>query len=584
MAATTRSVLLLLTRYRTRFFLRCCLVAESKYVSFHRQLNTYGWSKSKGWLFHPIFRRDMNHADFDLIRRKDKPSEYLTPEQQIRMVAARARERAAPQKGQAKYATEKKKASEERQKKRPAKAGAPIAAKAGTKRPSASTATSKGLAAPASKKRRSDEGRASSVGATGRLTTATAKKKPSKPPTEKEQAANALSEYKELQNCYTNWTLWSLPPQLKQKLQQQNKARHELENEEQRKKDRDGFSDDEGSEASVNLDPLLCKEEFPFDGEEEDDDQVQTEFVDRIVQDARRRKLLEEGLDRMCQSTSARGKTLPASKFNKPNTKWRSVSVGARIGVYWRDDDQHYSASVIKHQEGSSYFHLLYDDDGALEWLDLSREEFIFLDNVVSSDEASIVGQSNAGTTGPLITTDQTPRKDNRSSSLETPGDTQSSITVPENHAHLAPLLRYSWRDLELGRTAGTPAYNDFIQSRDASAAPVTPLQVLQDVQSFRLRGFAAPPARNEDQMETINANHVATTRLSYLMRVLKDDISKDTERLDHEGTVHAVRRVTDHWKPSTLVENLRRLETQTVVLGEREAQVLDRCKRAGVL
>jgi hypothetical protein len=62
------------------------------------------------------------------------------------------------------------------------------------------------------------------------------------------------------------------------------------------------------------------------------------------------------------------------------NTLWKQVSVGSRLSVYWKDDDQYYNANVVKQRGTSSMFRLEYDD-GDNEWLDLSREQLCLLSN-----------------------------------------------------------------------------------------------------------------------------------------------------------------------------------------------------------
>lgn len=610
----------------------------------------------------------MNHNDFDLIRRKDKPTEYLRPKQQIKIVKERERERQKMKRKSIKdrmggkttttiTTTNAVGGDDGGERKKRKKKESSTTSNVGTTRGSTTTTTTTKSTKVSGTKRPGE------MRTTTTSTTSTTSKRPSTggPVTkkqkrsravetdkkEKEMAEKALMEYKNLRDCVNKWTIWHMPSDLREKLEGQQQSQQgqtivekgkgskqqTTKNKQQQQQERDDPSrmNDEGSDddESIDLDPLLCDEGFPFDEEDEaDEDQNQRNFIDLVVQNTRERTELESELDRLCQIPPALGTTLPASKFNTPTTLWRTVSVGTRVGVYWRDDDQYYNASIIKHQEGSSYFHLHYDDDGHLEWLDLSREEFKIL-NDDNEDTATMIGdEANTNITGQrrrhnsteitttmtratsasTAATQDTPRKDNRSNrSFHNPFEERTTsavpaMMVPEKYSHLAPLLRYSWHDLGLGRIAGTPSYNDFITRHDTTATPLTPLQVLEEVHSLRFRGIPAP-SEWDDIMGMIDSNNddnrdgdndsSSRTRLASILKQLKDDISKDgtttttsSSRLNYDkddATMIAVRRITDHWNSSTMVETLRRLETQSVFLADREEQIRDKCKRVGI-
>jgi DNA mismatch repair protein MSH6 len=70
----------------------------------------------------------------------------------------------------------------------------------------------------------------------------------------------------------------------------------------------------------------------------------------------------------------------PRPTSQTTNTKWKQVSVGDSIAVYWPDDKEYYQAVVTKQRGGSSSsnFHLEYED-GESEWIDLSTEKFRYL-------------------------------------------------------------------------------------------------------------------------------------------------------------------------------------------------------------
>jgi DNA mismatch repair protein MSH6 len=67
-----------------------------------------------------------------------------------------------------------------------------------------------------------------------------------------------------------------------------------------------------------------------------------------------------------------------ASNLKAP---WQQVSIGSRVEVYWPDDKTYYAASVTGQQHiGKSVFTLAYDD-GEVERVDLSTENFRILEN-----------------------------------------------------------------------------------------------------------------------------------------------------------------------------------------------------------
>jgi hypothetical protein len=241
--------------------------------------------------------------------------------------------------------------------------------------------------------------------------------------------------------------------------------------------------------------------------------------------------------------------------------------------VYWHDDKQYYTANVVKHQEGTSYFHLFYEDDGAMEWLDLSRENFKILDNR-SRNGAAVPGRSS--TNGSVI--ENTPRKDNCSLRSE-------PVFLLENHAYLAPFLRYSWDSLDLGKVLGTPAYNRFIKKGDTTASEVTPLEILQDLRALRTRGFSA---QSDIDLRVNNDPNVVNNKLTTMLRDLQDDIAHDFDHKESyknfEATLSTIRKVTDHWGVHEVIGNMKRLETRVATLEEREARVLERLRRKHLL
>jgi len=77
-------------------------------------------------------------------------------------------------------------------------------------------------------------------------------------------------------------------------------------------------------------------------------------------------------------SDATKQKVLPSIKIA---AKWQDVTVGARLLVYWPDDDKHYKATVsAKKNKDASIFTLTYDD-GEIERVDLRTESFRIIDN-----------------------------------------------------------------------------------------------------------------------------------------------------------------------------------------------------------
>ncbi|CAJ1954779.1 unnamed protein product [Cylindrotheca closterium] len=85
------------------------------------------------------------------------------------------------------------------------------------------------------------------------------------------------------------------------------------------------------------------------------------------------------------KSNAARQATSPQKKTR--NTLWQQVQVGHTLLVFWPNDKQYYKA-VVKSCHGKSRFTLEYED-GEVEQLDLSTEQFKFLSKTVPSNKNS---------------------------------------------------------------------------------------------------------------------------------------------------------------------------------------------------
>jgi hypothetical protein len=306
----------------------------------------------------------------------------------------------------------------------------------------------------------------------------------------------------------------------------------------------------------------------------QDEKETLKELEDMIIRDRRQRQVRQDSWSR--KYSIAKGKTLPPSKFNRPTNKWQKVTPGDRIDVFWADDQQYYTAKVIKNQEGSAYFHLYYEQDGAQEWLDLSREDFKLLGNETLTGEVAPESPSRLST---LPGVDETPRKDNRRFRPWQP-------SLPDNYAHLAPYLRYSWEGVNLGKENGTPAYNKFIKMSDPTATSVTPLEILQDIRALRTQGFSAQP--DVALLLSDAANNGVNTKMKVALRDLQEDIFQDHDKpnsaKNFEETLATVRRVTDHWDVRTLIGNMQKMETRVSALDEREARILEKLRKKNLI
>lgn len=207
-----------------------------------------------------------------------------------------------------------------------------------------------------------------------------------------------------------------------------------------------------------------------------------------------------------------------------------------------------------------------------MEWLDLSREDFKVIETQ-NRVKPSLSCASNGG-----ATVGGTPKKDNRSLRAD-------SLSLPENNAHLAPFLRYSWNSLGLGNNLGTPAYNDFIKQRDPTAATVSPLEILQDIRALRNRGFSA---QADIDLRVDTKPNVAKNKSTTMLCDLQDEIAQDKDDVksyqNFEATLSTVRKVTDHWGVPELIGNMQRLETRVATMDEREARVLERLRRKNLI
>jgi len=416
---------------------------------------------------------------------------------------------------------------------------------------------------------------------------------------QEKRATKRLREYKKLHDLFSKWDMWNFPKGLDTFLEIGKVQSYPNKKRKTTKADAADVEPDVSYDNSKDsIATLLCDEEMPDSiMDEKDGEQALADFVDRIRKDKLRQDKLKELWSDIVVPV-VKGKAIPPAKFAKPTDKWKKLKVGDRIGVYWRDDERFYNAVIQKQQEKTSYFHVLYDDDGAQEWLDLSREGFKELENV--KVPVTSVHSTPRRAARHVVSTDftsETPRKDNRARSIKEQKEEPNPTKLPDSHCHLAPFVRYSWKGLELGSRAGTPSYNSYVGERDASAPRVTALEILNDVRALRSRGFSGlslqlETGKSSDEMSNDNhdgngtysdPNPMLTNQLRYLEEKISEDSATSSSINKFNRTLESVRKLTDNWSIPMVRENLRTVETQILKLNERETRILAKCKQKGL-
>jgi len=578
-------------------------------VTWYRHFKLYGFKKvehgkNKGMMFNEHFHKDMGKADFEaMFRYRDRFKALLKQEKTVKAVKAAARvdktNAIASKANQEKAAKTTSKFTKKKSK-------ATKATKVTKKGKTETKPTSGGKSAsPASNKKRKKPSDSSDV-----VDNAQRKKKKASAGSKKKEKGvdHALRKKVRvyrcfIQNYFWKWGMWNYPPGLHTLLENQT-----FMNNSKRKKAPDAAAacdaepelrccDDDPDEKNAKF--LLCDEELPDSvTNERDEEEALADFVDRIRRNNSHREKLEEAWSKAV-APEVEGKTLPQSKFAKPTDRWRKLKVGDRVAIYWRNDGEFYNATIQKQQLNTRYFHLLYEDDGISEWLDMSREFFRLL-NEEKKPKSSVAATSTPQRPRRQSlsrVSDTTPRMDNRASSIEKKNTEELDPTnLPESHAHLAPYVRPSWKGLGLGVDSGTPAYNAFVRERDASAPKATAVDLLNDLRGIRLWGFSGIPLRLDDEntsketsgeiadAEALDSNEALLNQL----RDLDDRISKDNDvaysTKYFEKNLNAAREVTDKWSAATVRDNLKALETEHLKLNERESRILGKCKEEGLL
>ncbi|CAB9499630.1 TUDOR [Seminavis robusta] len=132
--------------------------------------------------------------------------------------------------------------------------------------------------------------------------------------------------------------------------------------------------------------------------------------------------------------TSAARSTTSSTNHNHNNNSPPDIQIGARVSVYWSDDEQYYEATVVKQRRDRNHpkpFKLEYED-GEYEWIDLHQVKFRFLDrgddSVISPHQTCRVkamnGRDHGGDRRRNITTSE-----DSSSSSGSASDSSSSST-----------------------------------------------------------------------------------------------------------------------------------------------------------
>ncbi len=519
------------------------------------QLSSYGWRKStegvhRGLMYNEFFHRNMKAGDFVQLLRWKK----MGPKEKKDLL--------------------RKRELDERQRR--------IEKSEKGKETKTTKATGKRKAAPEARNLQRKK----------KPPTVAAPKPSQKPPLDEKAKLlrKQIREHRSLNNLFWKWDMWNYPQDLDAALNKERLTSYVVV-----EKDRiasyvvKGKKVSKAAVASEALDNkdrggdishLLCDEELPASVTEgKDEEQTLSELVERIRKDKIKQDKLREIWSKMV-IPNVKGKVLPPAKFAKPTAKWKKAKVGDRIVICWRHNQLYYEATIHKQREKTSYFQLVYDDDGAEEWLDLSKETFRILEH--SRDmKPSTPRRTNLSRN---FTVD-TPRKDNRARSMGGTREESGPIQLPDNYAHLAPLVRYSWKKLGLGSEAGAPAYNSYIKNRDNSAPEATALDILNDLRALRSEGFCGIPLQldHDEHDRLVDFDDKLTNQL----RDLQDQLSKDKDAAsamkEFNRALSSVRKVTDTWTVPMVKDNLQTIETQILKLNEQEARIMKKCKQKGI-
>ena len=590
----------------------------SNYKSIHRRLNKHGWAKPSngqfaGLFYHPVFHRDMADELFDVI----KPG-VGTSSVNVQIKEAK--------KIKAKISRDKYEA------KMNAKATGSISNKP-TKNATKRKAPRDDLDDHDIDDRQQQGRRAKKVKSNNKGSRVNSTSHLSE---EQRLAEERLMKYKKVKQRYNHWTVWSIPPDLKNLLEVLDVN---TQNDE---------SDDDQEKSDVsNVSRLLCRERMPSwlnDGL----NRTNSQFEELVLYDQRQREAKAAAQEE--KISPPKGRALPTSKFNTPTNKWLNVKVGDRVDIFWAGDDTYYSAVITKQQGGTSYFFLIYEEDGQSEWLDLSREEFEILKDQQEQrpTEISINTTSRSRSSFPL--TDRTPRKDNRSGSIIPHDGGDVDGCVPETLSHLAPYLRYKWDGIDLDCSSSlsldTSSNNSQFRSngrkddgRSSDGARniirITALDILHDIQSLKkypgvrpssgisrflkniddgasssgnttskippeliatlrkLHNIATERGSSETTFTTLNSstvkNHALSERISLRQQEQEHQHHQQQQQAvasesKEKAKVDGMRRLTNKWSREDLVENMVRVENQVSRLSKMEESVMDKLRKAKLI
>jgi hypothetical protein len=150
------------------------------------------------------------------------------------------------------------------------------------------------------------------------------------------RAKDRLEQYKLLQRLYNSWTLFYMPNALKTHIKKRSK------------KTWDVATTAGGREGLGAIKPdanyLICEEEMPEWLANDYKDTLE-ELEEMIIRDRRQRQARQDAWSR--KYSTAKGKTLSPSKFNKPTNKWKKVSPGDRIVSYNPQNDGNWFIHVF---------------------------------------------------------------------------------------------------------------------------------------------------------------------------------------------------------------------------------------------
>lgn len=124
------------------------------------------------------------------------------------------------------------------------------------------------------------------------------------------------------------------------------------------------------------------RENAEFEPEAESDADAEMEFATEPGETAQYAKAASEKGDKSSESDAeadaeSSGNDSGSERDESPDIS--RVTIGSRVGVWWKEDKRYYDAEVIDRQRGPKPLRLKYKDDGVQEWINLRLNKFRLL-------------------------------------------------------------------------------------------------------------------------------------------------------------------------------------------------------------